>query len=222
VGDRWFVDETYVKISGRRVCLYRALDRYGHGIDMLVLPKRDLAATRRFFTRALEHGTRPTEVTTAGRPLTRGCWMSSCRRLARHRTICEQPGRSRSQPPESPVTTDTRPQTMQQSRVEHLRGPAHGYRRGSAHLRTHRPALARGRIPYQQHDPPGPSSATTSPWRSRGTEIGAPFHRVRHARRPWRCLDAFRSFAGGTPNTTGSPISRTRHNPLRNGAKITW
>jgi transposase-like protein len=78
VGDRWFVDETYVKIYGRWVCLYRALDRYGHGIDVLVLQKRDLVATRRFFTRALEHGTRPTEVTTAGRPLTRGCWMSSC------------------------------------------------------------------------------------------------------------------------------------------------
>ncbi len=35
---------------------------------MLVSEKRDLAATRRFFTRALEHGPRPTEVSTDRAP----------------------------------------------------------------------------------------------------------------------------------------------------------
>jgi transposase-like protein len=38
--------------------------QYGQVIDVLVSQKRDLAATRRFFTRALEHGVRPNEVTT--------------------------------------------------------------------------------------------------------------------------------------------------------------
>jgi transposase, IS6 family len=52
-GDRWFVDETYVKIAGRWVYLYRAIDQSGQVIDVLVSEKRDLAATRRFFTRAL-------------------------------------------------------------------------------------------------------------------------------------------------------------------------
>jgi transposase-like protein len=37
------------------VYLYRAIDQYGQVIDVLVSQKRDLAATRRFFTRALEH-----------------------------------------------------------------------------------------------------------------------------------------------------------------------
>ncbi|MGH3629373.1 MAG: IS6 family transposase [Sciscionella sp.] len=63
-GDRWFVDETYVKVAGRWVYLYRAIDQYGQLIDVSVSEKRDLAATRRFFTRALEHGPRPSEVTT--------------------------------------------------------------------------------------------------------------------------------------------------------------
>jgi len=63
-GDRWCVDETYVKVAGRWVYLYRAIDQYGQVIDVLVSEKRDLEATRRFFTRALEHGTRPSEVTT--------------------------------------------------------------------------------------------------------------------------------------------------------------
>jgi transposase-like protein len=58
------VDETYVKVAGRWVYLYRAIDQYGQVIDVLVSEKRDLAATRRFFTHALAHGTRPSEVTT--------------------------------------------------------------------------------------------------------------------------------------------------------------
>ena len=53
VGDRWFVDETYVKVSGRWRYVYRAIDQYGQVIDVYVSPKRDAAAARRFFTRAL-------------------------------------------------------------------------------------------------------------------------------------------------------------------------
>ena len=67
-GDRWFVDETYVKVAGRWVYLYRAIDQFGQVIDVLVSEKRDLAATRRFFTRALEHGPRPSEVSTDRAP----------------------------------------------------------------------------------------------------------------------------------------------------------
>ena len=63
-GDRWFVDETYAKVAGRWVYLYRAIDQFGQVIDVLVAEKRDLAATHRFFTRALEHGARPSEVST--------------------------------------------------------------------------------------------------------------------------------------------------------------
>jgi IS6 family transposase len=63
-GDRWFVDETYAKIAGRWIYLYRAIDQFGQVIDVLISEKRDLAATRRFFTRALDHGSSPIEVTT--------------------------------------------------------------------------------------------------------------------------------------------------------------
>jgi IS6 family transposase len=63
-GDRWFVDETYVKVAGRWIYLYRAIDQFGQVIDVLVSQKRDMAATRRFFNRALEHGPSPTEVIT--------------------------------------------------------------------------------------------------------------------------------------------------------------
>jgi IS6 family transposase len=62
--DRWFVDETYVKVSGRWTYLYRAIDQHGQVIDVLLSARRDLAAARRFFIRALRAGTIPAEVTT--------------------------------------------------------------------------------------------------------------------------------------------------------------
>ncbi len=46
------------------VYLYRTIDQFGQVIDVLAAEKRDMAATRRFFTHALEHGPSPTEVTT--------------------------------------------------------------------------------------------------------------------------------------------------------------
>ena len=67
-GDRWLVDETYVKVAGRWVYLYRAIDQYGQVIDVLVSEHRNLVATRQFFTRALQHGARPTEVSTDRAP----------------------------------------------------------------------------------------------------------------------------------------------------------
>jgi transposase, IS6 family len=53
VGDRWFVDETYVKVAGRWRYVYRAIDQFGQVIDVSVSPQRDTAAARRFFEQAI-------------------------------------------------------------------------------------------------------------------------------------------------------------------------
>ena len=63
-GDRWFADETSVKVAGKWTYLYRAIDQHRQVIDVLLSARRDLAAARRFFTRALRAGTIPVEVTT--------------------------------------------------------------------------------------------------------------------------------------------------------------
>jgi IS6 family transposase len=63
-GDRWFVDETYVKVAGRWTYLYRAIDQHGQVIDVMLSVRRDLSAARAFFDRALAVGVRPVEVTT--------------------------------------------------------------------------------------------------------------------------------------------------------------
>ncbi len=44
--------------------LYRAVDQYGQVIDVLMSERRDTAAARQFFIRALRHGPAPIEVAT--------------------------------------------------------------------------------------------------------------------------------------------------------------
>jgi transposase, IS6 family len=63
-GDRWFVDETYVKVAGRWRYVYRAVDQHGQVIDVYVSPRRGVAAARRFFTAALAAHGEPDEVVT--------------------------------------------------------------------------------------------------------------------------------------------------------------
>jgi transposase-like protein len=65
VGDRWQVDETYVKVAGQWRYVYRAVDQFGQVIDVFMSQRRDAQAARRFFEQAI--GTTkvtPTEVVT--------------------------------------------------------------------------------------------------------------------------------------------------------------
>ena len=56
-GDRWFVDETYVKVSGVWRYVYRVVDQHGRVLDVYVSQRRAMASARRFFTAALAvHG----------------------------------------------------------------------------------------------------------------------------------------------------------------------
>ena len=68
-GNRWFIDETYAKVASRWTYLYRAIDQRGQVVDVLVSQRRDSAAARAFFTRALTHGPTPVEVTTDRAPV---------------------------------------------------------------------------------------------------------------------------------------------------------
>jgi transposase-like protein len=80
VGERWCVDETYVKVAGRWRYVYRAIDQFGQVIDVLVSPQRNAAAARRFFARAIgTTNVTPVEVVTDKQRPTRSCWRS-CRR----------------------------------------------------------------------------------------------------------------------------------------------
>jgi IS6 family transposase len=56
--------QSRIKVAGQWVYPYRAIDQFRQVIDMLVSEKWDLAATRRFFAHALDHGLLPSEVST--------------------------------------------------------------------------------------------------------------------------------------------------------------
>lgn len=49
----WRCDETYVRVAGKWTYLYRAVDSTGATIDFLLSARRDAAAAKRFFQKAL-------------------------------------------------------------------------------------------------------------------------------------------------------------------------
>src|SRR3979490_644533 len=57
--DSWRVDETYVRVKGKWVYLYRAVDSSGATIDFLLSTKRDAATAQRFLTKPLGGETHP-------------------------------------------------------------------------------------------------------------------------------------------------------------------
>src|ERR1700726_4918931 len=53
-GDKWHMDEVFIRIQGVRHYLWRAVDQDGVVLDILVQPRRDAKAAKRFFRRLLK------------------------------------------------------------------------------------------------------------------------------------------------------------------------
>ncbi len=63
-GRSWRVDETYVKLRGRWVYLYRAVDRAGQTVDFRLSARRDVAAAKAFFKKASKSQGHPPQTIT--------------------------------------------------------------------------------------------------------------------------------------------------------------
>ncbi|BCH19749.1 hypothetical protein MesoLjLa_66000 (plasmid) [Mesorhizobium sp. L-2-11] len=63
---KWHVDETYIKVRGQWMYLYRAIDSVGDTVEFYFSEHRDLPAAKRFFRKALERHGRPDRVVIDG------------------------------------------------------------------------------------------------------------------------------------------------------------
>jgi putative transposase len=52
-GDKWHLDEVFIKINGKTYYLWRAVDQHGTVLDILVTSRRDAKAATRFFRKLL-------------------------------------------------------------------------------------------------------------------------------------------------------------------------
>lgn len=57
------MDETYIKLNGKWVYLYRAVDSEGNTIDFLLKAKRDVVAAKAFFRKAFKENGKPDKIT---------------------------------------------------------------------------------------------------------------------------------------------------------------
>jgi transposase-like protein len=53
-GDKWFLDEVFVRIRGKLHYLWRAVDQHGNVLDVLVQSRRNKTAAKRFFRKLLK------------------------------------------------------------------------------------------------------------------------------------------------------------------------
>jgi putative transposase len=53
LGDKWFLDEVFVRIRGKLHYLWRAVDQHGNVLDVLVQSRRNKTAAKRFFRKLL-------------------------------------------------------------------------------------------------------------------------------------------------------------------------
>ncbi len=53
-GDKWHLDEVFVRINGRLCYLWRAVDQHGNVLDILVQSRRNAVAAKRFFRKLLK------------------------------------------------------------------------------------------------------------------------------------------------------------------------
>jgi putative transposase len=63
VNGSWRMDETYIKLNGKWIYLYRAVDSHGNTVDFLLRARRDTDAARAFFKKAFKFNLLPKKVT---------------------------------------------------------------------------------------------------------------------------------------------------------------
>ncbi len=96
--DPWRLDETYIKVKGVWMYLYRAVDSAGDTVEFMLSPRRNIQAAKRFFRKALraKHTLSPRVInmdrtTWTATPRTRRLWANSRRKALCHLLVSYDP-----------------------------------------------------------------------------------------------------------------------------------
>jgi transposase-like protein len=76
VSQKWHLDETCIKVRGRWMYLYRAIDSAGDTVEFWFSERRNLTAAKRFLCNALEHHGRPARIVVDGSQTNREATLS--------------------------------------------------------------------------------------------------------------------------------------------------
>ena len=142
-GDKWHLDEVFLRIRGKLHYLWRAVDQHGHVLDILVQSRRNARAAKRFF-RKLPKGLQyaPRVLVTdklrshaaAKREILPGVERRQSRYLNNRAEVSHQPARRR------------------ERQMQRFRSARHAQRFLSAHSRIHNHLqLRRHRLTADQH-----------------------------------------------------------------------
>ncbi|WP_458098160.1 IS6 family transposase [Roseomonas sp. WA12] len=154
-GDKWYMDEVFIRIRGKQHLLWRAVDQNGHVLDILVQSRRNTTAAKRFFRNLLK-GLQyvPRVIVTdklrsygaAKREILPGAEHRQSRYLNNRAEVSHQPTRRR------------------ERRMQRFKSPRHAQRFLSTHCRIHNHfQLRRHRLTADQHREA--RSAAFSAWR---------------------------------------------------------
>jgi transposase-like protein len=86
VGGSWRMDETYIRIKGEWMYLYRAVDKEGKTVDFYLSRRRDVNAAKAFLRKAMQGQRVPTKITL-------DAYAASHRAVADLKDTCELPKR---------------------------------------------------------------------------------------------------------------------------------
>ena len=93
-GDKWHLDEVFIKVNGERRYLWRAVDQDGNVLDILVQSKRDAKAAKRFLAKLMKKQCRVPRVLVTDKLRSYGTAHRELMKSVEHRKpeVPQQPG----------------------------------------------------------------------------------------------------------------------------------
>ena len=142
-GDKWHLDEVFIRVRGKLHYLWRAVDQHGHVLDILVQGRRDARAAGRFFRKLLRHLQYVPRVIVTDKLRSHG---------AARRKILPGVEHRQSRYPNNRAEVSHQPTRRRERQMQRFKSARHAQRFLSSHARIHNHfQLRRHRLTAHQH-----------------------------------------------------------------------